>query len=216
MHFTGARRSLGEATNHWERPFAVTPYKSLTAEKRGEQLLYVGERVREVPSKGFISFRAKSESTHEVGRVQAILDRSRLVVTFPSKGTHIYRSCDLVLAKDDTVLHAKSGDVFGEISLLCNTRHLATFRASNEKDVTLYAINRSDFKECAARPGLCKLDIHFAAKELDEDEEGRQRQTPQWYIVKRGSALVSKEGPGAQGTELWCGLGQAVHLWWAW
>jgi hypothetical protein len=25
-------------------------------------------------------------------------------------------------------------------------------------------------------------------------QEGRQRRTPQWYIVKRGSALVSKGG----------------------
>lgn len=188
----------------------------------GEQLLYVGERVREIPSTGW-TFRSKSEESTEVGRVQAILDRSRVVVTFPSKGTHIYRSCDLALAKDENVQKMKAGDVFGEISLLCNTRHLGTFRAT-DSDVILYAINRSDFKACFARTVVkeqferwCTLlgEVRVLCSLLDSErqelarnatgensfqpghvvlQEGRQRRTPQWYIVKRGSALVSKGG----------------------
>jgi len=213
-----------------EEKVALRPKEELrrfriqTMHVTGEKLLYVGERVREIPSTGFTFRFSKSLESTEVGRVQAILDRSRVVVTFPSKGTHIYRSCDLALAKDEAVLHAKSGDVFGEISLLCNTRHIATFRAAAETDVILYAINRSDFKECFARTVmkeqlekwyallnevrvLCSL-LESERQELARNatgensfnpkhvvlQEGRQRRTPQWYIVMSGSALVSKGG----------------------
>lgn len=95
---------------------------------------------------GFLSKRVEDE----VGRVQASLERGRVVVTFPSKGTSTYRSCDLALAKDESLIPLKPGAVFGEIALLCNTRHLATFRAG-EGEVTIYAVSRSDFKECFSR-----------------------------------------------------------------
>ncbi|CAJ1375958.1 unnamed protein product [Effrenium voratum] len=196
----------------------------------GEKVFYVGERVREKAQsrvQGFGRFARKNseppEADSEVGRVQAVLDNSRVVVAFPSKGAHIYRHCDLVLAREDTVLHMHSGDVFGEISLLYNTRHLATFRAAVDTDVQLYAVHRSDFKECFVRGdneqlekrvkllaevrALCSLldserrdlarnctgEVCFAAGKCVL-QEGKQRYTPQWYIVDGGSALVSKQG----------------------
>ena len=33
-------------------------------------------------------------------------------------------------------------------------------------------------------------------------QEGRQRRTPQWYVVVKGSALVSKKGPGGEDLEV--------------
>lgn len=201
-------------------------FRIQTMHVSGEQLLYVGEQVREIPRPsrlGLLAFK-ETQEMNEVGRVQAVLDRSRVMVSFPSKGTHIYRSCDLQLAKGESAVQLKAGDVFGEISLLCNTRHLATFRSAAEHDCILYAINRSDFKECFARTAvkeqmekwcavlaevriLCSL-LGSERRELARNatgemsfkaghvilQEGRERQTPQWYIVMSGSALVSKAG----------------------
>eukprot|EP00913_Durusdinium_trenchii_P006530 g6134.t1 len=78
-------------------------FRIQTMHVSGEQLLYVGEQVREIPRPsrlGLLAFK-ETQEMNEVGRVQAVLDRSRVMVSFPSKGTHIYRSCDLQLAKGE-------------------------------------------------------------------------------------------------------------------
>jgi len=201
----------------------------------GEQLLYVGERVREKKYLSAATFRgsdlARRKSSNagndldgEVGRVEAILDHSRVVVSFPSKGVNIYNNSDLSLARDEAKVELQAGDVFGEVSLLYNTRHLATFRAAAEHEVLLYAINRSDFKEClfrqaeraeAEKYGALLAEVRVLSSLLDSERkdlarnatrevtfkaghciltEGKVRKTPQWYIVASGSARVSKGG----------------------
>ncbi|CAE7403777.1 for [Symbiodinium sp. CCMP2592] len=201
----------------------------------GEQLLYVGERVREKKYLSAATFRgsdlARRKSSNagndldgEVGRVEAILDHSRVVVSFPSKGVNIYNNSDLSLARDEAKVELQAGDVFGEVSLLYNTRHLATFRAGAEHEVLLYAINRSDFKEClfrqaeraeAEKYGALLAEVRVLSSLLDSERkdlarnatrevtfkaghciltEGKVRKTPQWYIVASGSARVSKGG----------------------
>ncbi|CAE7261948.1 for [Symbiodinium natans] len=190
-----------------------------TIDYTGEQLLYVGERVRE--KKHFVTFkgiagsgltgspllgnRRKSSTSleveAEVGRVEAILDHSRVVVSFPSKGVNIYNNSDLSLARDEATVELQSGDVYGEVALLYNTRHLATFKAGRE-ELLLYAINRSDFKEClfrqaqmaeAEKYGALLAEVRILSSLLDSERRDLARNATREITFKAGHCILAEK-----------------------
>jgi len=148
-----------------------------------------------------------------------------MVVSFPSRGTAIYKASDLEVVKDSTpIAHLKAGEIFGEVSVLYGIKYLATFRAAAGRDVALFGLGRSELKECLVQLGAraeneewCKLldEVSMLSGMFDSErkdlarnatgqhefapgklilKEGKSRNNPQWYIVCRGSAVVSQSG----------------------
>mmetsp|Transcript_18735 Transcript_18735/g.41058 ORF Transcript_18735/g.41058 Transcript_18735/m.41058 type:complete len:900 (+) Transcript_18735:42-2741(+) len=141
---------------------------------------------------------------------------------------HRCHSNDFVNAPKDAsqkneveITRLRSGDTFGELSLLYNCRREATFRAS--EDSVVYTISRKHFtKFCCRNSGRQRFEEYCAL--LDEVDlltpllrserrtlasrashamafepcqrvlyQGRERQNAQWYIILSGSAIMSKE-----------------------
>lgn len=120
-------------------------------------------------------------------------------------------------APQSTVLNV--GESFGELSLLYNTRRVATFRSL--EPAVVYAIHRHAFKELTNRRGprfreYCKLldEVHSLSTLLSSERfelacsstgmvffkpyervlhQGRVREARQWYVVFSGSGLMTQE-----------------------
>jgi len=94
----------------------------------------------------------QKESLGEIGRVESILENGFVIACFPTFGSSVYKPSELVLVKDSApVAVMDPGESFGEVGMLYNVRRLATFRACKNRDVIVYAINKSALKDCLSR-----------------------------------------------------------------
>jgi len=130
-------------------------------------------------------------------------------------------------------LHA--GESFGELSLLYNTRREATYRAGS--DGVLYVIDRRRFKQLTHRIGRRQhfrevVDLLTALLRSEREElaanftdwitfapgqriltQGKVRQSPLWYVIYSGSAVISENDPKASSGRRQLGVVcRAVHF----
>mmetsp|Transcript_35946 Transcript_35946/g.110574 ORF Transcript_35946/g.110574 Transcript_35946/m.110574 type:complete len:925 (-) Transcript_35946:196-2970(-) len=144
----------------------------------------------------------------------------------------------------DVVMRLGIGDSFGELSLIYNTRREATFKAC--ENAVVYVISRREFKRLFSRHSgrrrfeedcalLDEVDaltplLQSQRRELASNagmrvkfgpgeriiHQGKPREAAQWYVIHRGTAVLSHDAEVAPGgqvqTRVLAELGRASHF----